>query len=131
MMDEALYGCQFADCAADVSYPAHMLKMLNGAPVCEDCVDDMGKVDWLDLEKFVPPEQAKIADLQAKLDKAVEALKTEREDTIKECAAKARSEYDAAKDAQMKVGQTDYNRGAKNAANVIEAEILALTERNE
>lgn len=74
MMDEALYGCQFADCAVDVSYPAHMLKMLNGAPVCEDCVDDMGKVDWLDLEKFVPPEQAKITDLQAKLDKAVEAL---------------------------------------------------------
>lgn len=74
MMVEALYGCQFAECAEEVSYPAHMLKMLNGAPVCEDCVDDMGKVDWLDLEKFAPPEQAKIADLQAKLDKAVEAL---------------------------------------------------------
>lgn len=74
MMIEALYGCQFAECAEEVSYPAHMLKMLNGAPVCEDCVDDMGKVDWLDLEKFVPPEQAKIADLQAKLGKAVEAL---------------------------------------------------------
>lgn len=55
-------------------------------------------------------------------------LRADRAAVIRECAAVARTHFDIAVAAQAKVGQTDYNRGAKNCASVIEAGILELID---
>ena len=73
-MSEPFYPCQIRRCAEEVTLPANMLRVCNGEPICEECADN-----WRDLPKFVPPHEAKITGLQAKLDETVKALDEIRE----------------------------------------------------
>lgn len=92
-MSKPLYGCQFEECATEVSYPADMLRLHNGEPICEFCydfcdiTDDMvltrdehGDPDEVrrfnDLPPFVPAHDQRIAELVAERDRLREALKT-------------------------------------------------------
>jgi hypothetical protein len=38
---KALFGCQIDDCAAECSYHADMLRLYDGAPVCEGMMTRM------------------------------------------------------------------------------------------
>jgi len=41
----ALVGCQIESCAAEVSYPLDMMKMLAGRPICDLCYAEIAEVD--------------------------------------------------------------------------------------
>ena len=47
----ALAGCQFTECAFEVSYPLDMLKMYNGSAICEGCYDELisDRIAWDEL----------------------------------------------------------------------------------
>jgi len=51
---KALFGCQIDDCAAECSYHADMLRLYDGAPICEGCYTDEVLADdaplWSDLQ---------------------------------------------------------------------------------
>ena len=34
-----LISCQIPECAAEVSYPLGMMKMVNSKPICQECFD--------------------------------------------------------------------------------------------
>lgn len=81
-MSEPFYSCSQEGCAEECSYPADMLNMYEGEPVCEGCWDDMpivikeGSDDcvyWGELEKFVPAHEIKIAELEAHLADTLES----------------------------------------------------------
>jgi hypothetical protein len=49
---EILIGCQFSECATEVSYPPGMLRMWNDGPICEGCYEEEmteDMPDWRDL----------------------------------------------------------------------------------
>lgn len=52
------FSCQNDDCAAEVSFPAGMLSVFEGSPICETCYGDIREVEecqeWSDLPDFVP-----------------------------------------------------------------------------
>ncbi len=55
----ALFGCQFEDCATEVSYHADMLKVWEEKPICEECYlqtnnDPENTMAWVDLPEFDP-----------------------------------------------------------------------------
>lgn len=59
LKENALFSCQGADCAAEVSYHAHDLAVHpdNGEPICEYCWEgetDEEDASFLDLEPFAP-----------------------------------------------------------------------------
>lgn len=78
-MSGPFYGCDNGDCATECVYDPEDLKVYEGKLWCEGCWDDAPTIwtdgdggdsggDWLrwwDLEKFVPPEKARIAQLEA------------------------------------------------------------------
>jgi len=37
----ALVGCQNEYCATETSYPLHMVRIWDGAPICEYCYDEL------------------------------------------------------------------------------------------
>lgn len=73
-MTEPLFACQDDGCAAEVSYPANMLAVLNDKPICQECYEQGDKYyadgdpDFGDLPKFVPEFQQTIDRLRAALD---------------------------------------------------------------
>lgn len=74
MIKEPMFSCQNSDCAEEVSYPANMLALWNGDPICEDCYNDVyfrklvGKEDgpdYANLPPFIPEHEKRIAKLEA------------------------------------------------------------------
>lgn len=77
-MSEPLFSCSQDGCREECSYPADMLALHNGAPICEDCYynlpwknqapdpdDDQDTLSWHDLPRFVPPFVRRIEALEA------------------------------------------------------------------
>lgn len=60
LKDMAFFACQFERCAEEHSYPADMLWLWNGLPICEYCYDEEVIMDCdekpslSDLPKFNP-----------------------------------------------------------------------------
>ena len=84
---EPVFGCQHKDCATEVSYPADMLRIWHGKPICEFCFDDLPMIDrqkgddeddwirWSDLDPFVPEHVRALEALTAERDKMEELLR--------------------------------------------------------
>lgn len=81
-------------------------------------------------QRCIASKKHRVTDAMAtKLIAEIARLRADRAAVIRECSAVARTHFDIAASAQKKVGQTDYNRGAKNCASVIEAGILEMIEQ--
>jgi hypothetical protein len=51
----ALVGCQADVCAEEVSYPLHLVRMLNGLPICEICYAEAGYIFHRGADDRVTP----------------------------------------------------------------------------
>ena len=83
---EPVFGCQHKECATEVSYPADMLRIWDGKPICEFCFDDLPMIDrqkgddeddwitWSDLDPFVPEHVRALQSLTAERDRLRKAL---------------------------------------------------------
>lgn len=80
-MTGPFYGCDNGGCSEECTYPAEYLRVYEGKLWCEGCWDN-GQTIWLDgdggdsggnylhyydLDEFIPPEQQRIAELEADL----------------------------------------------------------------
>lgn len=87
-MTGPFYGCDNGGCSEECTYPAEYLRVYEGKLWCEGCWDN-GQTIWLDgdggdsggnylhyydLDEFIPPEQQRIAELEADLLTARKAL---------------------------------------------------------
>ncbi len=58
LKESAFFGCQDNSCAVEVSYPADMLKLFEGEPICQDCYDELRPSEddplWVHLPQFDP-----------------------------------------------------------------------------
>ena len=80
MTSEPLFSCSQEGCREECSYPADMLALHNGEPICEDCYcdlpfkskspdphDEEETLIWHDLPRFVPSFARRIEALEAAL----------------------------------------------------------------
>ena len=74
---EPLFSCSDDDCRVEASYPANMLRIFEGKPICENCYDEnppFDPVDWHDLSPFIPAYQNRLTTLSNALEVAEGAL---------------------------------------------------------
>lgn len=81
-VNEPLFSCSQDGCREECSYPADMLALHNGAPICEDCYHDLPfksqapdpndeeeTLIWHDLPRFVPSFVHRIEALEAEVER--------------------------------------------------------------
>ncbi len=58
LISNAFFGCKNDYCVQEVTYPADMLALLHGEPICQECYEQGDERDgdllWADLPKFDP-----------------------------------------------------------------------------
>ena len=68
-MQSGSYGCSVEGCAEHCTYPAEMLRLWDGEPICQGCYDhdNYCRGSWSDLPPFITVENQRITELEQQL----------------------------------------------------------------
>jgi hypothetical protein len=84
--NQPYFSCQNSDCAEEISYPAEMLAVFEGSPICENCygyIDgpEEGELpEYSDLPDFVPEYEVRYKELCEQFEAKNAELKSVRDE---------------------------------------------------